>query len=163
YYRLNVFPISLPALRERPEDIPLLVHYFVARYAQKIGRKITHVPRDSMRRLLVYGWPGNVRELENVIERAVILSPGAALNVPSELLPSVPTVTAPSPRPAAVDEVKPAPAQTSMEDVERQHIANVLKQTGWRIEGERGAARFLGVNPSTLRSRIKKLGIRRSE
>jgi formate hydrogenlyase transcriptional activator len=165
FYRLNVFPLRLPPLRERPEDIPLLVHYFVARYAQKIGRKITHVPREPMRRLLVYGWPGNVRELENVIERAVILSRGPTLDVPAELLPSFP-VTAPpvqpAPAPVAEPERATAPGDTSMEDIERQHIASVLKQTNWRIEGESGAARLLGINPSTLRSRIKKLGIQRS-
>ena len=164
YYRLNVFPISLPPLRARPQDIPLLVHYFVGRYAQKIGRRITRVPQESMRRLLVYGWPGNVRELENVIERAVILSRDAELIVASELLPILP-YAAPPPQSVVPATTQPAPPDdaTSMEDVERQHIASVLQQTGWRIEGPRGAAHFLGINPSTLRSRIKKFGIRRSD
>ena len=163
YYRLNVFPIALPPLRDRVEDIPQLVHYFVVRHAQRIGRTVTRVPAAAMDRLLAYGWPGNVRELENVVERAVILSPGADLLVPSELLPSGPGSTgAPPgtvPRARRDDAVEP----TSMEGIERQHIATVLKQTGWRIEGARGAAKILGINPSTLRSRIKKLGIRRSD
>jgi PAS domain S-box-containing protein len=161
YYRLNVFPIRLPPLRERPEDIPLLVQYFAARYAHRIGRDIADVPDESMRRLLAYGWPGNVRELENVVERAVILSDGAELTVQSELLPVLP-VTAPPGGAAPAEEPVPPGGTASMEDVERAHIARVLKQTGWRIDGPQGAARSLGINPSTLRSRIKKLGIRRS-
>jgi PAS domain S-box-containing protein len=167
YYRLNVFPIALPPLRERVEDIPVLVHYFVARYAQRIGRKVTQVPSDAMRRLLAYEWPGNVRELENVVERAVILSPDRDLLVSSELLPVMPHDTRP-PLGAAPAATPPPPSDdaaeaTSMEAIERRHIAAVLKQTGWRIEGPRGAAAVLGINPSTLRSRIKKLGIRRSD
>jgi PAS domain S-box-containing protein len=159
YYRLNVFPIALPPLRERLEDIPLLVHYFVNRYAQKTGRKITQVAKDAMRRLLVYGWPGNVRELENVIERAVILSSGPELTLGPEVLPALP----PAARAADATGASPAAAEpTSIEEVERQHIAAVLKQTGWRIEGPKGAASILNLHPSTLRSRIKKLGIRRS-
>jgi PAS domain S-box-containing protein len=160
YYRLNVFPIALPPLRERIEDVPLLVHYFVGRFAQKSGRRITHVPQAAMRRMLVYGWPGNVRELENVVERAVILSPGPELNVPVEVLSAQP-VAAFAP-PSAAEEA-PARPPTSLEDIERQHVASVLKQTRWRIDGPNGAARVLNVNPSTLRSRIKKLGIRRSD
>ena len=164
YYRLNVFPISLPPLRARPEDIPLLVHYFVVRHAQKIGRRITRVPQESMRRLLVYGWPGNVRELENVIERAVILSRDGELTIASEVLPTLPYATPPPPS-EVPERAQPEPSdeRTSMEDVERQHITSVLKQTGWRIEGPQGAALVLGINPSTLRSRIKKFGIRRSD
>ena len=166
YYRLNVFPIALPPLRERVEDIPLLVHYFVARCAQRIGRTVTHVSNDAMRRLLAYGWPGNVRELENVVERAVILSPDRDLLVPSELLAAPPLTAAASLGMPAAAPPRPydgAAEPTSMVGIEREHIARVLKQTGWRIEGPRGAASVLGINPSTLRSRIKKLGIRRSE
>ncbi|MBI3798749.1 MAG: sigma 54-interacting transcriptional regulator [Deltaproteobacteria bacterium] len=161
YYRLNVFPVQLPPLRERPEDIPLLVHYFVTRYAAKIGRHLTRVPQQVMQRLAAYAWPGNVRELENVIERAVILSPGPDLVLEPEVLPTVPSgaplkvVTAPTPLASPEDLL-------TLEQAERQHIAAVLKQTDWRIEGTQGAARVLNVNPSTLRSRIKKLGIRRS-
>ncbi len=155
YYRLNVFPVTLPPLRERPEDIPPLVHYFVARYRAKIGRKISRVPQETMARLGAYAWPGNVRELENVIERAVILSPGADLEVPPELLPA--SVPAAPPRSAA-------PAGTApLERVERDHILSVLKRTNWRVDGPHGAARLLDMHPSTLRSRMQKLGIRRSE
>jgi PAS domain S-box-containing protein len=156
FYRLNVFPIHVPPLRARAADIPLLVHYFVSRFAAKIGRTIARVPKEAMQRFVAYPWPGNVRELENVIERAVILSSGPELAVPAELLPA-----------ARAGGGEPAPAQPaggrSQEDVERGHIAAVLKQTRWRIDGPQGAARVLNMHPNTLRSRIKKLGIRRSD
>jgi PAS domain S-box-containing protein len=152
YYRLNVFPISLPPLRERPGDVALLTHFFVARYAAKIGRRITHVPPDVMARLEAYPWPGNVRELENVIERAVILSMGPALEVRADVLPE--SVAAP------VAPGSPDGGQRIV-DVEREHVLSVLKQTGWRIEGPAGAAQALGMHPNTLRSRMKRLGIHR--
>ena len=161
YYRLNVFPVHLPPLRGRPEDILLLVHYFVARYAAKIGRQISRVPKETMQRLLAYAWPGNVRELENVIERAVILSPGPDLVVAAEAL-LVPSSTAP----VSVTTQHGAPdslaAPLTLEQAERNHIVSILKQTDWRIDGPQGAARLLNLHPSTLRSRIKKLDIRRS-
>jgi PAS domain S-box-containing protein len=166
YYRLAVFPITLPPLRSRREDIALLVHYFVNRFAAKIGRKITRVSRDTMQRLAAYAWPGNVRELENVIERAVILSPGPNLHVAPEMLldagsaPIAPAPVAHSPAPSVADRAPDTPA--ALQDVERSHILAVLKQTRWRIDGPQGAARVLNMNPSTLRSRLKKLGIRRS-
>jgi PAS domain S-box-containing protein len=150
YYRLNVFPVVLPPLRERPDDVPLLVHYFVARYAPKIGRRITHVPEDALQRLAAYAWPGNVRELENVVERAVILSAGPELEIAPEVLPA-----------AAAAAPARATAGT-LDDVERSHIIAILKRTNWRIDGPQGAARILNLNPSTLRSRMQKLGIRRS-
>ncbi len=146
FYRLNVFPVRLPPLRERRDDIPLLVHYFTARHAAKIGRPIARVPHEVMARLRAYAWPGNVRELENVIERAVILSAGADLEVAPGVLPDV-TSTASSP--------------STLQEVERSHIVQVLQQTQWRIDGAQGAARLLDLNPSTLRSRMQKLGIRR--
>ncbi len=152
---MNVFPLHLPPLRERAEDVPAFVHYFVARYAAKIGRRIDRLDRDTLRRLVAYDWPGNVRELENVVERAVILSPGPELLIAPELLPT------PSPGPDAPPAGAPAGDSISLELVERQHIVAVLKQTGWRIEGTQGAARILEMNPSTLRSRMKKLGIQR--
>jgi formate hydrogenlyase transcriptional activator len=165
FYRLNVFPIDLPPLRERPEDIRLLVRYFVGRYATKIGRRISRVPEKLLERLLSYAWPGNVRELENVIERAVILSKGPELEVISELPASIPL-------PAAAGELtaKPSlgepgvagPSDLKLTNVERDHILTTLKRSGWRIEGPTGAAHLLGLNPSTLRSRMKKLGIERS-
>jgi transcriptional regulator with GAF, ATPase, and Fis domain len=158
YYRLNVFPVHLPSLRQRTEDVPLLVHYFVERYAAKVGRTITGVSAEAMERLARYPWPGNVRELENVIERAVILSTGPELSVGPELLPMPAAAPAASP-PAGVGPVDDAAA---LEDVDRRHIVAVLKRTGWRIDGPNGAARLLNMNPSTLRSRMQKLGIRRS-
>jgi PAS domain S-box-containing protein len=155
YYRLNVFPVELPPLRDRVADIPLLVHYFVSRYATKIGRAITRVPPETMRRLAAYPWPGNVRELENVIERAVILSRGPDLEVPPEAVPAGPAV-------AAVTAERSATDPEALHEVERQHIVAVLKRTGWRVDGPNGAARVLNMHPSTLRSRMQKLGIRRS-
>ena len=161
YFRLNVFPIEVPPLRDRREDVPLLVRYFVGRYAAKVGRRITRVPDDVMRRLVAYHWPGNIRELENIIERAVILSPGPELSGVGELgaVPALSAVRADlrsAPPPAA------ASGGVGLDDVERGHILSVLKQTGWRIDGAQGAAEMLRVNPSTLRSRMKKLGLRRS-
>jgi formate hydrogenlyase transcriptional activator len=153
YYRLNVFPVRLPPLRERPEDIPLLVHYFTGRYAAKLGRKITRVPAATMERLAGYAWPGNVRELENVIERAVILSGGPELEVPGDILQ-------PSPAEENVLAGTAEPA-LSLEEVERHHIVSVLQQTRWQVDGPGGAARLLQIHPSTLRSRMQKLGIRR--
>jgi formate hydrogenlyase transcriptional activator len=163
FYRLNVFPVHLPPLRARAEDIPALVHYFAARYAGKIGRRIDRVARDTMDRLKNYPWPGNVRELENVIERAVILSPGPELHVSGEAL-RAPSPASPAPTAPPVAAVKPAvPAGTtvSLDEAERSHIMTVLRQTNWRIDGPRGAARILDLHPNTLRSRMKKLGIQR--
>ena len=168
YYRLNVFPLEVPPLRERPGDIPLLVHYFVARYAAKIGRHIARVPAETMRWLVAYPWPGNIRELENVIERAVILATGPDLDAVADLPPAPATVTTPlrdngdsqEHQPASAS--APAPGGLPLEQVERQHILSTLKRSGWRIEGPSGAANLLRLNPSTLRSRMKKLGIERS-
>jgi len=172
YYRLNVVPLGVPALRERVDDIPLLVLFFVQRYAQKLGKRITHVADETMRRLVTYAWPGNVRELQNIIERAVILSAGDALALSNDLQSPAPVsqlaapgLGAPSTRApettAAETAALPAPEGGSLEDVERRHIETILKQTNWMIEGERGAARILNLNPSTLRSRMQRLGIKR--
>jgi len=165
YYRLNVFPIQLPPLRERREDIAPLVHYFVRRFSLKIGRKITRIQRETMERLVSYSWPGNVRELENVIERAVILSRGIELEVAPGVLPDIAVVAsaqAVAPRPAAEEKSTGAPSPQTIDQVERGHILAVLMQTNWRIEGSDGAAALLNLNPSTLRSRMKKLGVQRS-
>jgi len=172
FYRLNVFPITMPSLRERPEDIPLLVHWFVQRHAKKIGRTVERVSAQTMRRLTAYSWPGNVRELENVIERALILACGPELEVEASILseearPPAASASASGPTLRVPSRVKVessgAPSSSgSLEDVEREHILEVLRQTGRRIDGANGAARVLELNPSTLRSRIKKLGIRRS-
>jgi len=160
YYRLNVFPVQLPPLRERREDIPPLVHYFVRRFSLKIGRKITRIQRETMERLASYAWPGNVRELENVIERAVILSRGIELEVALDVLPEI--TKAGAPRPAAEEKRPEVPSPDSIDQVERNHILEVLMRTNWRIEGPEGAAALLNLNPSTLRSRMKKLGVQRS-
>jgi len=165
YYRLNVFPVQLPPLRERREDIPPLVHYFVRRFSLKIGRKISHIQRETMERLMNYSWPGNVRELENVLERALILSRGSELEVGPGVLPEV--AAAPQPQTAVSqprEENPPAvlPPQ-SIDEVERNHILEVLMRTNWRIEGTEGAAALLNMNPSTLRSRMKRLGVQRSK
>jgi PAS domain S-box-containing protein len=166
YYRLNVFPVQLPPLRERREDIPPLVHYFVRRFSLKIGRKITRIQRETMERLVSYSWPGNVRELENVIERAVILSRGIELEVGPDVLPErlSPPGQSPAPR-TAQEESSPevqVPSPQSIDQVERNHILEVLMRANWRIEGADGAAALLNLNPSTLRSRMKKLGVQRS-
>ncbi len=143
YYRLRVVPLALPALRQRSEDIPLLVRHFVGKGQARLGKVIESIPAEAMERLTAYHWPGNVRELENVIERAVILSPGAGLLVDETFAPLAPTATG------------------SLEDVERAHIVKVLVECGWRIKGRGGAAERLDMNPGTLYSRMKKLGIQR--
>jgi formate hydrogenlyase transcriptional activator len=162
YYRLNVFPVWLPPLRERAEDIPLLASFFIARYAPRIGRAATRLSPKGAARLVAYGWPGNVRELENVVERALILAPreAAELEVTDALLPAAAPAPAPATGPARPASAAP-PA--SLEEVERRHIVATLRTVGWRIEGEKGAAKRLGLSPSTLRSRMQRLGIRREE
>jgi transcriptional regulator with GAF, ATPase, and Fis domain len=170
YYRLSVFPLWVPPLRERTEDIPLLVHYFVVSRAARIGRRLSRVPKATMERLVAYSWPGNVRELENVIERAVILSPGPDLEVAAEALPAPIERTDGSHRTRQADKPQqvgasihwPDGSPLTLEEIERTHIVEVLERTGWKIDGTDGAARLLRLHPSTLRSRIKKLGIRRS-
>ena len=168
FYRLNVVPLRVPALRERASDIPLLATFFMQTFAKRLGKSMTQVSDETMRRLTNYPWPGNIRELQNVIERAVILSPGKTLVLAEELRAPAHR-GAPSPVPASSKDGhnnKPAmmpsfPAGGSLEDVERQHIESVLTNANWMIEGERGAANILKLNPSTLRSRMQKLGIKR--
>jgi formate hydrogenlyase transcriptional activator len=150
YYRLNVFPIRVPPLRERPSDIPLLVRHFINRAASRMNKSIVSVPEQTMAALKCYTSPGNIRELENVIERAVIVSRGSVLEVPLQDLTS---------RIAAGDD--PDACQTQ-EEVERRHILATLRQTKWVISGPRGAANRLGLNRSTLQFRMRKLGIIRS-
>jgi formate hydrogenlyase transcriptional activator len=149
YYRLNVFPISTPPLRDRKEDIPLLVKHFIQKYEGRMGKKITNIPVKVMDALMRYNWPGNIRELENLIERAIILSPANTLEY-GDWLP--------------VDHGEPGAVKTvpqSMEDVEKEHILSILRQTKWKVSGEKGAAKILGLNATTLEARMKKLGIQR--
>jgi PAS domain S-box-containing protein len=156
FYRLNVFPIRLPPLRERAEDIPLLTWSFVRELGRAMGRTITTIPRATMEALLRYPWPGNIRELRNVIERAMILTQGPALQVE---LPILSTATIPAP---ANSMATPAPSNgLKLDEIERSHILAVLHKTGWRVSGKNGAAVILGLKPTTLESRMAKLGIRR--
>jgi transcriptional regulator with GAF, ATPase, and Fis domain len=147
FYRLSVFPITIPPLRQRTDDIELLVRYFVAKYTKKTGKKIDTVPKETLELFLRYHWPGNVRELENVIERAVITSQGPVLQVLDRFDAFR--------KPEEEQDLK------SLGDLERDHIVQVLQKTGWRIEGPKGAALLLGLNPSTLRARMRKYGIQR--
>jgi formate hydrogenlyase transcriptional activator len=167
YYRINVFPIHVPALRERPEDVPLLVRYFVQKFSRRQNKTVAYVPSDVMEALANYSWPGNVRELENLIERAVLLSPGKELRVPLAQLQEsasalaaapvdLPHPAARSPLPAAS-----ATAASTLDEAQRQHILRVLRQTQWRISGPRGAAAILGMKRTTLQARMRKLGIQR--
>ena len=151
YYRLNVFPLRLPPLRERKADIPLLAHFLVKKFAMCVGKSIKGISDEALARLDAYDWPGNVRELENVIERAVILSPGSVLDIEPDVFVS---------RAGGPQSAGERPS-TSLEGVERAHICKVLDETAWIVEGPKGAARALGLHPNTLRSRLKKLGIAR--
>ncbi len=156
FYRLNVFPIRLPALRERVDDIPVLVWSFVREFGRTMGRKIDSIPRETMEMLKRYSWPGNIRELRNVIERAMIVSQGPTLQVE---LPSL-AVTA-SLAPASSSGGAAATNGMTLDDTQRSQILAVLKQTGWRVSGKNGAAEILGLKPTTLESRMAKLGIKR--
>jgi transcriptional regulator with GAF, ATPase, and Fis domain len=159
YYRLNVFPIVVPPLRERRDDIPLLAEGFARQYGHKIGRAVEPLSRDSIRRLTSYGWPGNVRELQNVIERAVITARNGVLDFEA-ILPAPADDASPSPDGAP----RNASAVRTAEEVrrlERENIVRALEATGWRVAGPTGAARRLGLPSSTLASRMKVLGIRR--
>ncbi len=148
YYRLNVFPIPIPPLRQRSEDIPLLAQHFVEKYGRKMGRHIESIPRTTIKTFLEYDWPGNVRELEHVIERGVIISTGRSFKLAEQLRSSKPVGSRNEPL-------------KDLATAEREHILRVLQKTGWRIDGPSGAAAILKLHPSTLRFRIKKLGLRR--
>jgi len=148
YYRLNVFPITVPPLRQRKEDIPLMVHAFIERYSRKLGKQITSIQNETMKALQDYPWPGNVRELESIIERAVILCHGPVLELADKLDISSPQLSS---------------AMRTLEETERNQILKILSETRWRIEGKDGAAAILGLHPSTLRARMHKLGIIRPE
>jgi formate hydrogenlyase transcriptional activator len=175
YYRLNVFPVVLPPLRERPEDIPRLVLHFTQRFARRMGRRIETIPSAVMDALVRYPWPGNVRELQNVIERAVILSPGPSLHIPpgdlqkdegvgmvDEKGPGRLTETGTDHGSTHPSSLIPHPSK-SLADAEREHILGALRETGWVLGGPAGAAVCLGMKRSTLYKKMKKLGISRPE
>jgi transcriptional regulator with GAF, ATPase, and Fis domain len=151
YYRLNVFPITVPALREHPDDLPALVSHFVEHWGRRLGKPVERVGSGSIEALRQHDWPGNIRELENVIQRAIILSQDGVVDLSKFV----------------GEQVNDVPSQTNLDrprtlvDVERDHIQNILRQSVWRIEGDSGAARRLGLHPSTLRSRMLRLGIHR--
>ena len=160
YYRLSVFPIELPTLRERRGDIPTLVRFFIERGNQRLGRKVHHIPNPAMEALEAHDWPGNVRELQNVIDRALILSPGDTLEVDASFFQVVKPTSAPAaPIPPAVSSTAGQSTLRSLADVDRDHITTVLKAVRWKINGPGHAAEILGLHPSTLRHRMKKLGI----
>ena len=147
YYRLNVFPISAPPLRDRMEDTPLLALYFLKIYSDKMGKTFEGISNEEMRKLVDYDWPGNVRELENIIERSTILSTAPEFTVPM--------------LGAAMADSKPRGMMLPLKEVERQHILKVLQKTNWRIRGAGGAAKILEIKPTTLEFRMKKLGLKR--
>jgi len=149
YYRLDVFPIPLPPLRERREDIPALVEHFVEIYARRMGREIAHIPAETMSALVSYFWPGNIRELQNFIERSVILTSGNVLHPPLASLKSS----------AEAESLGPI----TLEDAERDHIRKILEETRWVVAGPNGAAARLGIKRSTLYFRMQKLGISRAK
>ena len=163
FYRLNVFPLTVPPLRERTEDIPLLVNKFLADQARAQGREFSRVTEDGMRLLMAYHWPGNIRELQNVIERAAILARDKVVPIATNLVGNgissggeqTPAADFPAPLPAIEDFV-------SLAENEARYIRHVLDHTGWAIAGKGGAAEILDLPASTLRSRMKKLGIERA-
>ena len=166
FYRLNVFPIDVPPLRERRSDIPQLAMFFLVRLSKKFGKDIQGMPQTTVDRLISYSWPGNIRELQNVIERAVILSQSSVLELEPDLVPVLTPADSSSIRDRSPGVVKPPslalPMSTTLEEVERGHIIAVLNQTRGVVEGPRGAARILGLHPNTLRHRMQKLGLKRT-
>ena len=150
FYRLNVYPITVPPLRERREDIPLLVSHYAREIGERLGKSISEVPAQVMREFTEYNWPGNIRELQNVIERAVIVSSDAVLRLPEPLVQTTSGESQAFKEPMTI---------STLNDVEREHILRALDATGWRIEGPKGAAAMLRLHPSTLRFRMKKLGL----
>jgi chemotaxis protein methyltransferase CheR len=148
WYRISVFPITIQPLRERAEDIPLLVEFLVQKLSRKLGKQIKKIPYNVIKTLQKYPWPGNVRELENVIERAIINTQGSELQLAEKLM-----------TPLAEDLAESQ--KVSLEEVERDYIVRILEERHWKIEGVDGAARTLKLNPSTLRGRMRKFGIQK--
>jgi len=166
YYRLNVFPIRLPALRDRRDDIPRLVRHFAAKHSSRMNKQIESIPAETMRALIDWHWPGNIRELENFIERAVILSRGSVLNVPVSELEPAPQARAATAAAATVSgsftSSTPSTNQpVTLHDSEREHILKILRETGGILSGPNGAAARLGLKRTTLQGKMKKLGIGR--
>jgi formate hydrogenlyase transcriptional activator len=165
YYRLNVYPIQIPALRERREDIGLLAQTFLGEVSRRLGRVFDPIPGEVLEVLRRYEWPGNVRELQNVVERAAVVSSGRCLQLPEawgsaedwKFAGKWPTSAAETQKQHLLRSLE----ETSLDQVGKNYILRILEQTGWRVEGPKGAAAILGLNPSTLRSRMQKLGIRR--
>ena len=158
YYRINVFPITMPPLRERNEDIPLLADYFVEKLRSHVNHKVTRISDEAMSALLAYDWPGNIRELQNVIERSLILSPGDTLS--AEVLLKHVMSPAPSAAPMASDNTTAMEVKT-LNELNRDYIRAVCERCRWKIHGAGNAAELLGINPNTLRARMKKLGVER--
>jgi formate hydrogenlyase transcriptional activator len=170
FYRLNVFPIQVPALRDRRPDIPQLVTFFLARFAKKFGKRIASVSPETMERLTAYAWPGNIRELQNIVERAAVLCEGPVLVLDRDLAPAAGVARGAGAPEGAGPVVREgleargtsgadASALVTLEEAERRHILAALARTGGVIHGPRGAARILDLHPNTLRSRMAKLGI----
>jgi formate hydrogenlyase transcriptional activator len=149
FYRLNVFPLEVPALRERKDDLPLLVNFFLSKCAKKLAKEVQGVSQKSMDNLANYDWPGNIRELQNIVERAVVLAGGPIVQIDESMIRSGEAV-----QESALD---------TLENAERNHILRALKETHWVVHGKKGAAEILGINPSTLRSRMEKLGIKKTQ
>jgi len=171
WYRLNIFPITMPPLRQRREDVPQLVQHFVEKHCRKLGRPVLQISQGTMQDLQAHEWPGNVRELEAVVERAVITSTGPALRIGEErggpgTRADSAAAAPPAPagvvaEPTAAGGLASAGGSKTLTELERDHIVATLERTYWRLEGQGGAAGLLGMNPSTLRSRMRKHGIRR--
>jgi formate hydrogenlyase transcriptional activator len=158
YYRLNVFPVRVPPLRERREDIPLLVRHFVQQFSRRMNRNIETIPSETMNTLVRYDWPGNIRELQNVIERAVIVSNGPVLKVPlDDLRTRIPPAEASNGRSAPEDAGN---MRGVLDEAERKQILAALKQANWVVAGTKGAAALLGMKRSTLQAHMQRLGIR---
>ncbi|QNI32833.1 sigma 54-interacting transcriptional regulator [Alloacidobacterium dinghuense] len=173
YYRLNVFPVAIPPLRERRDDIPQLVLHFVEEFSRRMGKRIEHIPETTMNAFSTYHWPGNVRELQNLVERAVIRSDNGVLPNPLSTsqsswssalkLGADPLSAEESGRRIEAEIMSEPRSMDSLEDVQRQHILRVLERTGWVISGPNGAGAILNVHPNTLRSLMSRLGIRHQE
>jgi formate hydrogenlyase transcriptional activator len=162
FYRLNVFPLPLPPLRERCSDIPELVALFLSRFAKRFGKKVEGVSQGTMARLMSYAWPGNIRELQNVMERAVVLSTGPTLRLDKDFVPVVASEASLEPAEIPAQQAEPPSGLRTLEEVQRSHILAVLQQAEGVVDGPKGAARILNLHPNTLRHRMSKLGIKRA-